>query len=152
MKKLILMGAMIVLAAAGSVQAQKEIKPIGPPIPFDQTISIEDDANGSFLVFSTGTGKYQYTRCSDGFTMSGAGVVKVSGCSIFLEDLQADHRVVASINECDQQAKALVEKFAPVSISPNTTVAFTTFDVQPFKATLIDQNMSNNLLDCAPKK
>jgi hypothetical protein len=152
MRKLIVMCAIMVLGAAGPVQAQKGIKLIGPPIPFDQTLSIEDDANGSFLVFDTGSGKYKYTRCIDGFTISGVGFVKVDGCSIFLEDVQSDHRVVASVNECDQQAKAVVEKFAPVSITPNNPVGITPFDVTPFKAFLSDQNMGNNFLDCAPKK
>jgi hypothetical protein len=144
MRKLILMCAIVVLVAGGSAQAQKPIKLIGPPIQFDQAINLEDDATGSFLVFNTGSGKYKFTRCIDGLTISGVGSVKVDGCSIFLEDVQAGHRVVASINECDQQGKALVEKFAPADTIGS--------DGAPFKVFLNDANMGNNLMDCAPKK
>jgi len=113
----------------------------------NQRLSIEDDATGSFLVFDKGTGGYTFTRCSDGFTISGVGVVKVDGCAITLEATQSDHRVAASIDECTQQAKAVFEKFAPAGISPNNPPT-----VAPFKAFLSDLNMSNNRMDCAVRK
>ena len=153
MRKLILVSAIALLVAGGSAQAQKPIVEIGPPIPFDQSLSIEDDATGSFLVFDTGSGKYRFTRCSDGFTISGVGSVKVDGCSIHLEGLQADHRVVASVGECDQRGKAIVEKLDPAKTRPKKSAGITPFDgTEPFKAFLSDQNMDNNLMDCAPKK
>jgi len=153
MRKQIVMCVILVLVVGVSVQAQKGINPIGPPIPFEQTIAIEDDATGSFLVFNTGSGKYAFTRCSDGFKTTGVGFVKVDGCSIYLEDTEADHRVVASVNECAQEGKAVFEKFTPVSIQPHILpVDITPDDVTPFKALLTDQNIGNNLLDCAPKK
>lgn len=157
MQKLFFMCAMIVLVTGVSVQAQKKkLQPIGPPTPFDQVISIEDESTGSFLVFHTVGGKYKFTRCADGFTMSGKGFVKVDGCSIHFEDVQADHRVAASVDECTQEARALVEKFLPVSISPNTSTDnppdISPFDVAPFKVFLSDKNIGNNVMDCGPKK
>lgn len=150
MRRLILVSAITVLVAGGSAHAQKPVDYIGPPAPFSQTINIEDDANGSFLVFETGSGIYTFTRCADGLKIQGVGAVKVDGCSIYLEDRQADHRVVASINECDQQGKAIVEGFNPARISPKIGQAPLGFT--PFKAFLSDANMGNNLMDCAPKK
>jgi hypothetical protein len=149
MKKLIFMCVMIALITGASVQAQKKsIQPIGPPVPFNQTINVEDDATGNFVVFDTGSGKYRFTRCSDGLTITGVGFVRVDGCSITLEDVQPDHRIVVSANECAQAAKAIVERFAP---SPGS-LAIAPLDVEPFKAFLSDSNLGNNLLDCAPKK
>ncbi len=137
MRKLFLIYAIIVLVAGGSAQAQqKPVDYIGPPVPFDQTISIEDDATGNFLVFSTGNGKYMFTRCSDGFTIGGVGVVKVDGCSISITDVQGGHRMVATVNECAQEGRALVEKF----------------DAAAFKVTFGDQKMGDNLMNCTPKK
>ena len=151
MKKLIFMCAMIAMITGASVQAQKKpIQPIGPPVPFSQTINVEDDATGNFVVFNTGSGKYRFTRCSDGLTITGAGFVRVDGCSITLEDVQPDHRIVVSANECAQAAKAIVERFAPFPTSGSLEVA--PLDVEPFKAFLSDSNLDNNLLDCAPKK
>ena len=151
MRKLILMCAIAVLAGAGSVLAQKPIIIIGPPIQFDQTLSVEDDVNGNFLTFDTGSGKYKFTRCSDGFTLGGTGFVKTDGCSITLADVRSDHRVVASIDECDQHAKAIVEVFLPAAKTEAFPPALQP-DVAPFKAFLTDQNIANNLMDCAPKK
>lgn len=146
MSKLTLICAMFVLVAGVSVKAQKQIRPIGPPIPFNRTISVEDDTTGNFLVFELATGNYKFTRCSDRFTLKGVGTVRIEGCSIILEDLQVDHRVIASVDECAQEAKSIVETFEP-SITTDSTV-----DNSPFKAFLIDANMGDNLMDCAPKK
>lgn len=139
MRKLILTCAIVILAAGGSALAQKPIVIIGPPAPFDQTISIQDDTNASFLVFETGSGKYTFTRCSDGFTLSGVGLVKVDGCAVNLADTQPGHRVAASVQECDQTAKAVVETFA-VKTAIRT----------PFKVFLSDKNLGDNLMDCLP--
>lgn len=114
----------------------------------NQRLSIEDDPTGSFLVFDKGTGGYTFTRCSDGFTISGVGGVKVDGCAITLEARQPDHRVGASIDECTQQAKAFFEKFTPVRVSPDPPPPA----VAPFKALLSDLNMSDNRMDCAARK
>ena len=146
MRKLTVVCAIIVLVAGVSVQAQKQIRPIGAPTPFNRTIGIEDDVTGNFLVFELATGSYKFTRCSDRFSLKGIGFVKIEGCSIHLEDLGVDHRVVASVNECDQEAKAIVETLEP-SITTDNSV-----DNSPFKAFIIDANMGNNLMDCAPKK
>lgn len=147
MRKLALMCSMLVLVAGGSVRAQKPIREIGPPIPFNRTISIEDDTTGNFLVFELASGNYKFTRCSDRFTLEGVGSVKIDGCSIQFEDLEVDHRVVASVNECAQEAKAIVETFGTPSITTDNSI-----DTSPFKAFLIDANMGNDLMDCAPKK
>ena len=137
-RNLFLVLATVVLVAGVSAQAQKGKGTdfIGPPVQFDQTISVQDDLTGNFLVFNTGSGKYFFTRCSDGFTLGGVGFVKVDGCMIQLQDVQAEHRVVASVNECAQQGKAIVEKFAP----------------DAFKVFFSDQDGGINLMDCAPPK
>jgi hypothetical protein len=148
MRILTLVSTMVLLAAAGSVQAQKGPPgPIGPPT-HEQEISVEDDKTGSFLVFHTASGEYKFTRCIDGFTLSGVGVVKVDGCSIHLEDVQAMHRVAVSIDECGQQAKGLVETFLTVTTKGKKPV----FDGRPlFREFLGDSNMGDDLMDCAQK-
>lgn len=133
-RKLILMSAIVVLSAGGSAQAQRN-KPTPPP-PFERIISVEDDRTGNFLVFGSNGGKYNFVRCSDGFSITGVGLVKNDGCSISLEDSQADHRVVASANECAQEAMALVEQFAQVPGNPG---------VAPFKVTLSDKTCATIL-------
>jgi hypothetical protein len=147
MRNLILVSAITVLVAAGSAKAQNPIGYLGPP--FRENPSIEDDTTGSSLVFDRRSGAYTFTRCSDGLKIAGVGVVKVDGCLVSLEGTQPDHRVAASVNECAQEAKAVIETFTP-GISPNGGQAPLGFT--PFKAFLLDSNMGNNLMDCAPKK
>lgn len=148
MRILTLVSTMVLLAAAGSVQAQKGPPgPIGPPT-FDQKLNVEDDKTGSFFVFDTGSGNYTFTRCIDGYTLSGVGVVRVDGCAIHIEDVQAMHRVAVSIDECGQLAKGLVETFLTFTTKGKKPV----FDNRPlFREFLGDSNMGNNLMDCAQK-
>ena len=136
-RNLFLVSATLVLVAGGFAQAQngKDTDLIGPPAQFDQTISVQDDATGNFLVFNTVSGKYFFTRCSDGLTLGGVGSVKVDACMINFEDVQAEHRVVASVNQCAQEGKAIVEKFAPAE----------------FKVFFNDSG-GDNLMDCARKQ
>ena len=170
MKKITAILSLVLLFAVMSVQAQqktrvkptpspKPVEPAPQPAPFDtpqeapanraqeasfdNLISIEDAATGSYLVFSPLSGEYKFSRCSDGAEMSGVGKVKIDGCSIFLEDLQPSHRVVASVNQCDQEGKASVERFA-VKDNP--------FAVVEIKAYFSDSNMRDNTLNCVPKK
>jgi hypothetical protein len=145
MKKLILVSVIAVFVAAASAEAQKPEGYLGPP--FHEGTNIEDDTTGSSLVFDMRTGAYTFIRCSDGLKIEGVGVVKVDGCTVSFQDTQADHRVAASLNECAQEGKAVVETFGSVKPSQNGGLGST-----PFKVFLLDSNMGNNLMDCAPKK
>ena len=86
--KLILMSAITFLLAASSAEAQKNTRPIGRLLP--PNISIEDVGAGNFLIFNQISGDYTFTRCSDRFTLSGVGVVRVDGCLISLESEPSD--------------------------------------------------------------
>lgn len=158
MKKISFNFAMIILFAVFSVQAQqkpgiKTAPPVQPPpsiqpaptLEYDNSITIEDDATGSFLVFSPLSGKYKFFRCTEGgpiAVMSGTGKVKIDGCAISLEDVQAAHSVLASVNKCTQEGKAALEQFA-VKDRP--------YDVLEIKAYLSDANMRDNTQSCQPK-
>jgi hypothetical protein len=133
MGKLVLMSAILVLVAGGSAQAQKKVKLIGPPAR--QNMSVEDISTGNFLMFNPNTGEYSFTRCIDGFNISGIGTVKIDGCSISIEGEQTDHRMAASVNECAQEGKAVFEQFGATE----------------FKVFFTDQNIGNNILACATK-
>ena len=74
--------------------------------------------------------------------MSGLGIVKIDGCSIYLEDVQEDHRVLASVNQCAQEGKAAVEKFSFSKIG---------VEGETVKEYLTDENMRDNTLSCTKK-
>ena len=124
-------------------QTKPIIQPTNPPVRFDHEITIEDDSTGSFLVFDPNSGEYKFNRCSDGVFLSGFGKVTINGCAITLEYSGRDRRVLASVNECKQTAKAAVEIFGPVLGPANT---------QPMKEFLNDNDMRDNSLSCTPKQ
>jgi hypothetical protein len=159
-KKITFIFALIILLAVFSAQAQQKPGIKYPPQPvqtapsiqpaptpeYDNSITVEDDATGTFLVFSPLSGKYKFFRCSEGSAiavMSGTGKVKIDGCAVSLEDVQASHSVLASVNKCTQEGKAAIEQF-PVKDSP--------YDVLEIKAYLSDANMRDNTQSCQPKK
>ncbi len=146
MQRLGLVCVLVVLLTGISVLGQTKpiLQPVSPPpIKFDHEITIEDDSTGNFLILDPNTGAYKFQRCSDGAELSGFGKVKINGCAISFEDTARDHRVLLSIDECLQQAKAAVEIFAPVLGPANT---------KPLKEFLSDGDMRDNGLNCVPKK
>jgi hypothetical protein len=119
-----------------------------PPPPIDPTpvagmINIQSDADGSYLLFDSNTGEYKFIRCSDGVALSGVGRVKIDGCSVTFEDLQATYRVVASVNICDQQGKAAIEVFAPTKTASG--------EVMPMQEYVSDNNLRDNTTECGAK-
>ena len=144
MQKIGLVFLTLVVLMCGVVNAQKSIQPVGPPTALSHEITIEDDASASYLIFDPATGVYKFYQCSDGFSLSGTGVIKVNGCSIQLEDMQTGRRVLASVDDCTLVAKASVSTFALVG-QRNTT------DSIARKITLADPDMRDNEMNCVPK-
>ena len=144
MRKVGIVSLMVVLMLSVSVSAQKQggVKPKPPVIEYDHDLSVEDDATGSFLVIDPTSGNYKFIRCSDGFALAGTGAVSIRGCGISFEDLTPGRRVLASIDECTQQAKAIVETFAVVGSASDMAM----------KESLGDTNMRDNTMSCLPKK
>jgi len=145
MKRLVLVCLFVVVLMGISVFGQTKpiLQPVDtPPVKFDHEITIEDDSTGSYLVFDPNTGEYKFYHCSDGVVLNGIGKIRVNGCAISLEVSGRDRRVLATVDECTQVAKAAVEIFAPVLGPANT---------KPLKEFLSDKDMRDNSLTCAPK-
>ncbi|HET9533294.1 MAG TPA: hypothetical protein VFQ92_23260 [Blastocatellia bacterium] len=120
-----------------ALPAPPEPQPVGEVI-------IQNDADGSFLLLNIDYGAYKFIHCEDGFAMSGMGIVKIDGCNIYFEDLKTDRRVLASLNVCEMQGKAVIEVFA---LSTKTQTGAPT--MQEF---ITDLNLRDNTTVCGPKK
>lgn len=156
MKKVTLIFSLFILLVALSAQAQQlpgiKHPPVitpdpqaGPVIQYDNTITVEDDASGYFLIFNPISGSYKFSRCSEGTAinvMSGTGKVKIDGCSVSLEDVQPSRTVLVSVNKCTQEGKAAIEQFS-VKDRP--------LDILEIKEYLSDSNMRDNTRSCKPK-
>ena len=119
------------------------LPPEPEPTPLGEVI-IQNDADGSFLFLDTKTGIYKFIHCEDGLAISGAGVVKIDGCSIYFEHLETDRRILASINGCQMEGKAAIEMFA---FDEKTKTLVPT--MQEF---ITDVNLLDNTTVCGPKK
>jgi len=56
---------------------------------------MKDNATGDILAFDSVSGAYQYTRCSDGFSIAGTGAVRSVGGVLSLTDNRPDRRISA---------------------------------------------------------
>src|SRR5262249_15126049 len=69
---------------------------------------LKDNTTGNLLQWNTVTGQYVFTRCSDGFTLTGAGVVKIVNGIATLTDSKPDRRVSAGRNLGQQTGSAII--------------------------------------------
>jgi hypothetical protein len=70
---------------------------------------IQDDSNGAMLRFNSITGEYLFSRCSDGFTLTGIGTVTKTGCLYKLTHNPSDRRVLASLDTCQKKGSASLQ-------------------------------------------
>ena len=61
-------------------------------------VCLTDDTTGNLFQFNSMTGAYMYTRCKDGFALSGQGVVGKTDSIDTLVDTRTDRRVNAGFN------------------------------------------------------
>ena len=82
--------------------AQTGVVPAGvrilgaPDSVFD--VCLRNDGNGNLLQWNSTTGQYKFTRCSDGFMLSGVGVAALTNNMRTLMDSKPDRRVSAGFN------------------------------------------------------
>ncbi len=142
MKRNILFFAMITLLMVASVSAQEKFTTASSDLTTQSDlITVQDDSTGNYLIFSISSGEYKFIRCKDQFALSGIGKVKVSGCLVTLEAVKTDRRVLATVDECTQTAKASI----------TLTSAIPQLTIQPSKELLSDADMRDSTTDCAVK-
>jgi len=67
-----------------------------PPPTFDTCL--KDNSTGNLLQWNSTTGQYQFTRCSDSFTLTGFGVTRLVNGVKTLTDFKSDRRISAGFN------------------------------------------------------
>jgi len=61
-------------------------------------VCLKDNNTGNLLQWSSTTGRYTFTRCSDGFTVSGTGKVSLVNGIKTLTDFKSDRRISGGFN------------------------------------------------------
>jgi len=77
----------------GAFEVQAPV-PVGPS--FDTCL--KDNTTGNLLQWNRTTGQYQFTRCSDGFTLTGTGTIALVNGIRTLTDFKSDRRISAGYN------------------------------------------------------
>lgn len=116
-------------ALTGSVFFNSSEAPSGPALGF----CIQDSAKRSSLLVDTATGDYLLVRCGpDGFTLSGTGILTVTGKTFTLEDTGPDRIVAATFNRRKNTGTASVQLLSPFSSA----------------LTISDENTKDNTCSC----
>ncbi len=117
----LLSGAPIRLSGtAGAVGSRKE-KADKPPGGNGGSLSIQsatynkllqDDSSGDQFRFNSTTGEYLFSRCSNGYSLSGTGSLIVKGSTYSLTHNSGDRRVLAKLDDALHKGTASVQVFA----------------------------------------
>lgn len=134
MKRMLLMFAAVILLAGASIETRSLA--YGQRIDFKYDIILQDEATGNYLCFSSLFGNYKFVRCNDGVYVTGRGVVKRDGCNVSLTDISETRKVLASIDECAMQGKAVIGILEGTKLFPE------------MEETLFDPYLRDNIADC----
>jgi hypothetical protein len=69
---------------------------------------LKDNTTGKLLQWSSTTGTYKSTRCSDGFMLAGTGMASSKNGYLLLTDSQPDRRVSAGFNTATLTGSATI--------------------------------------------
>jgi hypothetical protein len=78
---------------------------------------IQDNTTHDTFRFNTQTGAYVYTRCRDGFTLTGTAMVRIIGNIVTLTDSRPDRRINATFNTSQMTGRAYVTLIPAPGIS-----------------------------------
>jgi hypothetical protein len=76
------------------------------PIAFNTCL--KDSSTGNLFQFNSANGQYKFTRCSDGFMISGTGVVQLVNGILTLTDSKPDRRVSAGFITSQRTGSATI--------------------------------------------
>jgi hypothetical protein len=98
MKSKLIIGLMISSLLVISASGQK-LKTV-------QEVILQDDESGDHLIFVISDGSYKFESCKENFAISGVGRVSITGCTIDLQDISDDRRVLVEVDLCQKSGKA----------------------------------------------
>ena len=78
-----------------------------PPAPSFDTC-LKDNSTGNLLQWNSTTGAYKFTRCSDGFMLTGTGTVGLVNGIKTLTDFKSDRRISAGFNTGQLTGNAII--------------------------------------------
>jgi len=83
--------------------------PVVQSPPPTYNLLLQDDSSGNMLRWNSTTGDYQYSRCGDGFILTGTGSVSSRGYTFTLTQYGADRRISATLDASRQSGTASIQ-------------------------------------------
>jgi hypothetical protein len=102
------------------------------PVVLSFDTCLRDNTTGNLLQWSSTTGAYKFSRCSDGFMVAGTGVAKLVNGIRTLTDFKTDRRLSAGFNTGQRTGNATIylqvaggvwQSFQIVDTNPNAVCA-----------------------------
>ncbi|MCI0489969.1 MAG: IPT/TIG domain-containing protein [Blastocatellia bacterium] len=73
---------------------------------------IQDDGSGDMIRFNSTTGEYKYSRCGNGYVLTGTGTITKQGSTTTLKHWPSDRRVNGTANASTRRGSGSVQVFA----------------------------------------
>jgi len=86
---------------------------------------LRDDSTSNLFEFNSSTGAYRFTRCKDGFTLSGTGSVRTANSIVSLTDTKPDRNVNAGFLIAQRTGRATVTLITAPGLSQTITISST---------------------------
>ena len=116
------------------------LSPELPPPVIPSEVILQNDLDGSFLLFTTTGGEFKFIHCADNTAMDGKGTVKTSGSWINFEAITNEYRILASVNLDNKVGKAVVDVLLPFG------------EMVPMQEIISDANFTDSIAACGTKK
>ncbi|HET8675443.1 MAG TPA: hypothetical protein VFO63_06655 [Blastocatellia bacterium] len=110
-----------------------------PPIETPSEVILQNDADGSFLLFMPARGEFKFTYCEGNLAISGTGVVTRTGNVLNLEALGTDYRILAGVDLFTKSGKAAITMFDPTNGEKHMEMFIS------------DANLTDNVAACGAK-
>jgi hypothetical protein len=113
-----------------------------PPVEVPSEIILQNDADGSFLLFMPARGEFKFFYCEGGTALSGVGTVSRTGPALNFEAIGPDYRILAAVDLVVKSGKAAIEIYEPGAAQ----------NVKPMQMFISDSDLTDNVPECGAKK
>ena len=86
-----------------------------PPVEMPAEVILQNDPDGSFLLFMPARGEFKFIYCEGGMGVSGTGIVTRVGNVLNLEAIGPEYRILASVDLVAKSGKAAIDMYDPAT-------------------------------------
>ena len=119
--------SLLVMTAGGQINNQRKTP---------AEVVLQDDTTGNYLLIDLTTGEYRFNSCQTQAAIGGHAKVSYSGCSIAGRDVSETRMVLAEVDLCSQQGRAII------------TIGGEAIGPPALEYTVNDKNIRDSVAEC----